>query len=103
MMLMDLVGYRFMQMALQMFHPDFVHDATKLYGDYPYMKVGQSFDKYNDNVKFQVAIRGYLFDTDCNHADSYHQNEFIRHPLYTKQIKGHVNCERNSPNPQLSN
>ena len=37
-------GYRFMQMAIQMFHPDFVHDASKLCGDYSYQKIGQSFN-----------------------------------------------------------
>lgn len=32
-------GYRFMRMAVQKFHPDFVHDATTLCGDFPHMKI----------------------------------------------------------------
>ena len=70
-------GYRFMRMCIQMFHPDFVHDSTKLCGDPPYQKMGQSFDEHNNNVQFHIAMRGYVFNTDCDYGKHVHQNEFI--------------------------
>jgi len=59
-------GYQFIRTAIKLFHPAFVRNASKVCGDYPTMKVGDSFEDYYDKVQFHLVMQAYNTNTDCD-------------------------------------
>ena len=70
-------------------------------GDYPTMKIGDSFEDYYDKVQFHLAIRAYNTDTDCDFGNFYDQDTFINHLVNRSSILRHVENKRHSSSPHI--